>query len=58
MSGGNMSGSYMQGWGQIPEAVRQLRHEAGERQIDGLQASLTCLAQTDAAHPILFTRGD
>lgn len=58
MSGGNMSGSYMQGWGQIPEAVRQLRHEAGERQIKGLQASLTCLAQTDAAHPILFTRGE
>lgn len=58
MAGGNMSGSYMQGWSQITEAVRQLRHEAGPRQIEGLQASLTCLAQTDAAHPIVFTRGD
>jgi acetyl-CoA acetyltransferase len=57
-AGGNMSGSYMQGWSQIAEAVRQLRHEAGERQIEGLQASLTCLAQTDAAHPIVFTRGN
>jgi len=58
MGGGNMSGSYMQGWSQVAEAVRQLRHEAGPRQIEGLQASLTCLAQTDAAHPILLTRGE
>ena len=58
MAGGNMSGSYMQGWSQIAETVRQLRHEAGPRQIEGLNASLTCLAQSDAAHPIVFTRGD
>lgn len=57
MSGGNMSQSYMQGWSQCVEAVRQLRHEAGPRQAQGVQASLTCLAQTDAVHPILFTRG-
>jgi len=57
ISGGNMSHAYMQGWSQCAEAVRQLRHEAGPRQIDGLQVSLTCLSQTDASHPILFQRG-
>jgi acetyl-CoA acetyltransferase len=56
--GGMLSDAYMHGWNHIAEVTRQLRHEAGERQIEGLQASMSCLAQTDQAHPIVFTRGE
>jgi len=56
-AGGMLSGSYMHGWNHVAEIVRQLRGEAGERQIAGLEASLFSLAQTDQVHPIVFTRG-
>ena len=56
--GGNLSASYMHGWSQVAETVRQLRHEAGPRQIAGLQYAMTSLAQTDQAHPILYARGE
>lgn len=55
--GGNLSGSYMHGWSQVLEVTRQLRHDAGARQIGGLQASMSSLVQTDRAHPILYVRG-
>jgi acetyl-CoA acetyltransferase len=58
VAGGNMSATYMQGWGQVPEVVRQLRGEAGERQIEGLNASLSAMVQTDTVHPVIYTRGD
>lgn len=54
--GGMMSGSYMHGWNLAVEAVRQLRHEADGRQIAGVETSLMSVAQTDQAHPVLFTR--
>jgi acetyl-CoA acetyltransferase len=57
-AGGNLSGSYMQGWSQVAEAVRQLRHQAGRFQVPGLQVSMTNLAQTDQSHPLVFTRGE
>ena len=57
-SGGNLSGSYMHGWSQIAEVVRQLRHSAGQRQIKNAEVSLSSLTQTDASHPILFRRGN
>lgn len=56
--GGNLSASYMHGWSQVAETVRQLRHEAGPRQVAGVQYAMTSLAQTDQAHPILFARGE
>ena len=56
-SGGMLSGSYMHGWSHVVEITRQLRHEAGARQIQGLEASLFSLAQTDQIHPIVFQRG-
>jgi acetyl-CoA acetyltransferase len=56
-SGGQLSESYMHGWNQIVEITRQLRHEAGARQIEGVQASMFSLAQTDQVHPLIFKRG-
>ncbi len=58
VGGGMLSGSYMHGWSQVAEVTRQLRHEAGERQVAGVQASLFSVAQTDRAHPVIFTRGE
>jgi acetyl-CoA acetyltransferase len=56
-AGGMISGSYMHGWNHVVEVVRQLRHEAGPRQVKGVQVSMSSLAQTDAVHPIIYTRG-
>ncbi len=55
--GGILSGSYMHGWNHVAEIVRQLRHEAGPRQINDAQISMFSLAQTDQVHPIVFMRG-
>jgi acetyl-CoA acetyltransferase len=55
--GGMLSGSYMHGWNHVAEVTRQLRHEAGERQVKDVHASMFSLAQTDQAHPLIFERG-
>jgi len=57
VGGGMLSGSYMHGWNQVAEITRQLRHEAGPCQIEGVETSMFSLAQTDQAHPVIFTRG-
>jgi len=57
-NGGMLSGAYMHGWNHVAEITRQLRGEAGPRQIDGVEISMFSLAQTDEAHPLIFTRGD
>jgi acetyl-CoA acetyltransferase len=56
-SGGMLSEAYMHGWNHVVEAVRQLRHEAGTRQVADLQTSMFSLATTESAHPLLLTRG-
>jgi acetyl-CoA acetyltransferase len=56
-SGGMLSESYMHGWNHVAEITRQMRHEAGSRQVEGLQVSMSSLAQTDQAHPIVYVRG-
>lgn len=54
--GGMLSGAYLQGWNLVAEVVRQLRHEAGPRQVGGAEVSMFSYAETDSAHPIVFTR--
>lgn len=55
-AGGMLSGSYMHGWNHVAEIVRQLRHEAGERQIADVDVSMFSLAETDRVHPLVFER--
>jgi acetyl-CoA acetyltransferase len=47
-SGGHLSESYLQGWGLVAEAARQLRGECGDRQIEGAS-----LVQYACAAPIV-----
>lgn len=56
-AGGMLSEAYMHGWNHVAEITRQLRHEAGVRQVPGVETSMFSLVQTDQAHPIIFVRG-
>jgi acetyl-CoA acetyltransferase len=54
-NGGHLSDSYMQGWGLIAEAARQLRGECDARQIPNARAIQYCSA-TNIASSIIFRR--
>jgi acetyl-CoA acetyltransferase len=56
-SGGLLSEAYMHGWNHVVEATRQLRHEAGDRQVSDVETSMFSLATTESAHPLILTRG-
>jgi acetyl-CoA acetyltransferase len=44
-NGGQLSESYMWGWLHLCEAVRQLRGQAGERQVEAAEVALYCSTQ-------------
>ena len=56
-SGSMLSESYMQSWNHQVEAVRQLRHEAGNRQVEGVETSMYCHHGSGGAYSIMYERG-
>jgi acetyl-CoA acetyltransferase len=55
-SGGHQSCSYLQGWEQQIEAVKQLRHEAGARQVKNAQISYYSHNGGEGPHTIMYKR--
>ena len=54
-SGGHTSEAYMQGMNLVAEAVRQLRGEAGERQVSGAQTACYMCVTPMAGGCVLWT---
>ena len=58
-SGGHQSESYLQGWSQLVEAVRQVRHDYGDgpRQVKDCNQSFYIHPGGEGPHTVLFKRG-
>ena len=58
-SGGHQSEAYLQGWTQLVEAIRQVRHDYGdtERQVKDCNQSFYIHPGGEGPHTILFKRG-
>jgi acetyl-CoA acetyltransferase len=57
-SGGMLFESYMQGWNHSVEAVRQLRHEAGDRQVKDVHRSMYLTFTSGSAGCTILARAD
>ena len=55
--GGMLSETYMMGFNHIVEATRQLRREAGARQVENIQTSMFSHCSMNGAAPVIFRRG-
>lgn len=55
-SGGHQSDCYLQGWAQQAEAVRQLRHSCGERQVQDAEVSLYVHPGGEGPHTVMYQR--
>jgi acetyl-CoA acetyltransferase len=56
--GGQLSACYLQGWSQVVECVRQLRGQAGKRQVPGARTALCCNGGGIGSHVSIFRRGE
>lgn len=54
--GGQLSGGRMHGWGFLAEAIRQLRSEAGDRQVKNVDVAVVGVGGGASASSLLLTR--